>query len=810
MSKKFEKNPFINIPLSEKDISKITARENQLQEVKEMLNSYNTQSAFASYLRVNGERGVGKSTIKNKIMSESSHYNFLPIELTLNVTNENKIKTIDFFWMILDRLLEKICEDTELKKFYSDNWDYATNEADGVDIEKENMFFNISRKKKQSYENSNLQINSRDIIRDFQPIINDLRVKENKENYRVIFFIDEAQCIYNSSDILNLLRELQQKNIGIIFFFFSRPILEGEDVFNEIWGTTDRFGKVIELNNFEKSSDVRNYFEKCLASIGWEPKDWNERNSLFWNFDKDCETIYQFSKGRPAFISRIAWKMFDLCANGHSTQMKVKDAIEEIRQKIDINHTRLNKILELSDLEKYWAGILINSQGSSPNNIYEWMISLYPENHKYFINPDNFKELIGKLFFDILFFSFYINISEKESISKIMEAKNIRKENQTSDIGFKLNETSDISDTFRSILNKIMNRSFRAEITSDEELYYQIKLEDYEFRFDSIPPVNHFIDKLSDMIFEEVNLIESTTFNSKELNTDEIIKKGGGLCLNKEMSIESISFLKWYFKLQLRYKNNSYILKIDDGKDIRYISVCKELSRNKKEKNIKVNETYDDYIISNVKKDADSIINNLSLNKFHSVSLLPVHKHDIKLLTENFLDSSLPEINSIVLENYHSNITSQYLHYNQIPENRSLEFYKLFKKGVSINPKYLSDVAYVFSIINNKNSLEKSQILLEYAVKKIIQEGYDHKIDNYFVIPQYNLGIIYYKLNKQPEAIKQFQNVIADFDQYAIPVNMDDGSVLEYINSENKILEKKKGINILELAKENLNLLQVK
>ena len=116
--------------------------------------------------------------------------------------------------------------------------EFAKDEEHGDDIGRENRVFDIPRKKYRAYKIPDIQFDYNDVIADFNKILDYIRKDKDDPNYRIIFFIDEAQCIYGSDENLMILRNIQEKQKGLIFFLFGRPLINEDpnQIIENVWG----------------------------------------------------------------------------------------------------------------------------------------------------------------------------------------------------------------------------------------------------------------------------------------------------------------------------------------------------------------------------------------------------------------------------------------------------------------------------------------------------------------------------------------------------------------------------------------------
>tara|TARA_B100000795_G_scaffold87468_1_gene63663 strand:- start:5634 stop:8129 length:2496 start_codon:yes stop_codon:yes gene_type:complete len=819
-------NPFINNPLSEDDMDKMIGRDDELQQIKEMLNKYKQQSNFSEYLLVNGRRGVGKSTLKNKLITDSSNSQFLPVEFTLGSTNENKtVSPVNFFWGILKRTLECMCNyDENWKQDWEDILEFAKDEEHGDDIGRENRVFDIPRKKYRAYKIPDIQFDYNDVIADFNKILDYIRKDKDDPNYRIIFFIDEAQCIYGSDENLMILRNIQEKQKGLIFFLFGRPLINEDpnQIIENVWGMSSRFGKIIQLSNFKTRKDVQDYFIKCLSSVGWDEKDWEETDGYFWNFEKACSYIFQLTKGNPSFVSRICSKMFELCANGISTQMKVKDSIEFIRNEINHDTSTYNMISSLDKKQSYWVNLLLQCQKDTPDNIYNLMINIHQKNSLYHLDYDDFCSLVSGLFFTYqhncpTFLSFALSKEDVNKVNKIRSyvAQKITTNDslRVSAIGFDVNQRNenDLMNEINIINKKIMYSPFYCTLSQDDQFLYQIEFEDMSF--DNRTAKSVFVNQIAQMIFGEIDLVDYDYSDIYEINSDEIIKSFSNFSSTDNLSNNGIKFLSWYYRAQNRNSETSNIIdnvvKVSIGANIFYITGCKQISKKKKKILLEKGKFTQSYELVGICNNANRIINRLPLNLDDSITTHKINHEDSGFISNSFIKTKNDNLIQKVLLNYSDSIVDSYMTLGVSQVDNALEIYQYLKNGMTINFKFLSNAGYLLSRENTFKYNLLALELLEEAVEELNTSGFDpyKSPDTDFIIPKYNLAIIYFKLDRINDSINQFNEILLDYEKFVLPKKIFEGA-LEFIDAEKNVEEKRDSIDIPVLIHENIRIIR--
>lgn len=327
----FDTNPFDRTALT--DARLLAGRTNEYRLIKQVLrNSFKQQNRIKSLL-ISGDRGVGKTSFLNLIEAECPSNNIIPIRI--NLTNTNSNNSNEFFWYMFSQTINKIYT-FELfggKNGLIDSAIKNILHSEGLS-DQVNYVFNTPILRKNYLVNSNSLFEFDLLVEDLKKIRKEVSgSQENQFNdkTKILFLVDESQNIYSNISIIEELRYIiQHQDLGIGFVFAGDKSFQSSK-WEIVFGGTHRDFEVINLDYFNDSDDVVDYFTKSLESIGWNSKQIEE--TLFYRFKLACRQIYYLTSGKPAWINIIASKMFERCMNRESTLLNFdKQAQNDVKQ----------------------------------------------------------------------------------------------------------------------------------------------------------------------------------------------------------------------------------------------------------------------------------------------------------------------------------------------------------------------------------------------------------------------------------------------------------------------------------------------
>lgn len=370
---KFDLNPFDRSALT--DIKLMAGRNAEFTRIRFVLRSAFKQKDRVKSILITGDRGVGKTSFLNLIEKECPQYNLIPIRL--NLTESNSANSNEFFWYLFTQLLNKVLNlgffggiggtvDATIQKIL-----HSDGSQDLI-----NYIFKTPFIRKNYTANNQIVFEFDQLIQDLTKIRQEISESETSQyNFKTkfMFLVDESQKIYSNSKIIEDIRYIiQHESIGVGFVFAGDQTYS-DNIWEKVFGGSHREFEVINLNYFEDSRSVRDYFSKSLESIGWSTKE--IESDLFYKFKDTCNQIFKLTSGKPAWINIIAAKMFERCMLGETSYLvfdrqakaELKEILEESGQ---LDKSKLDFIEELDPIFEKWLALLFFCELSTFKQVY--------------------------------------------------------------------------------------------------------------------------------------------------------------------------------------------------------------------------------------------------------------------------------------------------------------------------------------------------------------------------------------------------------------------------------------------------------
>ena len=244
-------NPFHRTILGNRELFVGEKHLTLLKRIKDQLKRNSISNQSKSFI-ISGDRGVGKSSLLKIISSESTDYNAISVNLTL--TDKMVLESSEFFFVLFKQVIASIEQNLPEEDSIDLNSDLKNIVDKSRYIKFLDSYFSIQESK---------SISPDELASDFKNIISLLRSNKDQKQIKIIICIDESHKMYNKKDIIELIRVLIEKAIGVSFILCGeRP--ESDSELDKVFGSIERGFEVVELNYFESFDDITNFFEKSL------------------------------------------------------------------------------------------------------------------------------------------------------------------------------------------------------------------------------------------------------------------------------------------------------------------------------------------------------------------------------------------------------------------------------------------------------------------------------------------------------------------------------------------------------------------
>ena len=806
-------NPFHRTVLHDRDLFSGERHQESLRKIKRVLKRTANSNQSRSFI-ISGDRGVGKSSLLNILSSESEDYNSISINIVL--TDQIASNSWEFFYLLFKQTIVSIENKIDNEDFILWNNEILnTNSGDNTRYLK---FINSYYAKKDI---QNTILHSTEIIEGFNYIIESLRDKEAQKMLKLTFCIDEAQKIYDKKDIIEIIREIVEKEIGVSL------ILAGEepkmnDELEKVFGSKARGFEIEKLIYFRELTDMKRFFTTSLKKIGWSEKDIERRG--IHKYEKTLFKIGNLTNGKPDFIVDIASRMYEQgCEIG---KMKLSERIldnitEQIEKSTNIEKiniggkdieksfdaSRANYILTLERNKRQWVKILISTQlAAPPLIIYNLFKIHFPKDelmtYEEFLNL--FKELENKNIFASLY--------EKS-------------EESTSKLGYKQNKEDEqnINNYFERYpfvycgnFDELKWLSIKSQTIHSERFNFEIGDHVFSILLDSIIKekcklnAKNFLVRWSEKGYKGYNnngITNTNIIEESEFSTflDSISSKT--IDTNSLKDIDNKPLLDYAYKvLDLASSEKKDIEMLTIYISVKGLNVSIQKSINQlytDSPSYKIKKTILDHLKEGCKRfndiDLDFKIEHLKIENFPNMSNI----NEIILTNDISLESKNQAIRSII-NDIRKKFENKKLNFNQEKKNIDL----LIKRSNNASKSNLyneyNNLAYILLSKNKINLAEKllRELYLDYSIGKILKEDLAAVP---FII--YNDAIINYTKKEYQLSKQKFQEAIDFIENNDQTV---DAGYLFVLKPNQKIENVEKGedsnsIDFIEFCKNNID-----
>ncbi len=388
----FEKpNPFERQSNKEEQISGVNHR-SQIESIKQDMRKNKNESKWNKGFLILGDRGVGKTSFINIIKNWGLDLGFISIKITL--TKSTTRSAWEFYKELYCDLLTELLEEKNLHRekriAFRDSKNILQTGIIHKDItgsddskKKEEFNPNYGNPVKVNFEFINAYVHKGEKSNpNINTINRDLKKFSEYVDKKIVFLVDEAEYIYNSQDIIEIIRGIildQENSVG---FVFAGPRIKDNHKIHEIFGGVGRDFKTYNLNYFNDKDDVKTFFEARLNMVEWKESDYKK---CFKNWPSVCQEIYDYSSGSIDIIIKLGRIMYDKGAeNGYKMRLtgnmldkvvneQISSDENEVADGLSHNPERVEKILHFDENQRKWLQfIIINSPFTPLGKIFSW------------------------------------------------------------------------------------------------------------------------------------------------------------------------------------------------------------------------------------------------------------------------------------------------------------------------------------------------------------------------------------------------------------------------------------------------------
>jgi hypothetical protein len=759
-------NPFHRTVLHDRDLFSGERHIHILTRIKNILKRTANSNQSRNFI-ISGDRGVGKSSLLSILSSEAEDYNSVSIDILL--TDQVASNEWEFFYLLFKETISSIEKNIDEDDFIEYNNNLLNMDQNN---NSRRLKFIDSYYTKRNLPDSVLPPN--EIIGDFKRILECLRTVEKQEMLKLTFCIDEAQKIYDKRDIIQLIREIIEKEIGVSFILVGEEP-KNDDELDKVFGGMSRGFEVEKLRYFRELSDMKDFFETSLKKIGWNNKDIERRG--IHKYEKTLLKIGSLTNGKPDFIVDIASRMYEQgCEIG---KMKLSDTIlDNITRQIekstnienfninnqdielDFNSNRANYILKLNSNKRLWVKFLISNSLGAPLRIIYSLYQMHFAKDE-LIKYDEFLNFFKELENENIFTSLY---KKPEELTSKLGFNQNKEDKQNND-----NHFERFPFIYRGNFDELKWLSIKSEIIHSERFNFETRKHIYLDILDTIEDKCGFGSRNSFVRYSHKNfkilnsngIIESS--NIEEINFPKFLKS----ISNKKIDINTLQDID--NKEQLEYVYKVFDLASTEKKDIEMLTIHIFLKQTGAKIQKTINQLYNETPSYKIKKpilkylkdnaarnedvDFDFKIEQLEIDQFPNISNL----NEIILTNNISLEAQNKVINSAINKIVNS-FTEEEFDFTLEEKNIILLVNKA--KVIPLANLYnrYNGLAYIL-IASKKYKIAEElleKLYLDFSLGKILKEDLDatpYIIYNNAIIDYYNNR---YELSKQKfhEAIK--------------------------------------------------------
>jgi len=718
-------NPFIKSPLTDNNL--FAGRKSEISQIQ-----HNLRKKSIPSLMFVGERGVGKTSLLNFAENYARYLGLVAVRINLTSADTNDIK--HFFSRLFLQSCLKLIENGHLggKDGYIHNIlkKYQIN-ISALEPE-ENIFETF-------YPNSKFTIES--LTRDFIKV-SSLVQDSGVEFKKLLILIDEVEKIYDSSEIIENIRFFIQNPDSFVSFIFSGDNSYQTKEWEKIFQTYRGVIQIIDIDNFQSHEDVEDYFTKLLTSVKWDVQKDIIEGEKFKDFSKTCFELFLLTRGKPAFISSIAYKMFDRYELNITRKLVFdRDLRQDLKLMLSesgsISTSAIGRIETLDEKYKSWIKYIFSCRWSQLDEFYHNIKFIFL-NTDHYLTIEEFTSLVLFLQNDL----------------KILALETDVEPNDTAPIGFALAKT-------KALLERRFEIYFGSNVDEATKLWLHI---DGQYKFETRQPRFLLVRAIFSDFLTERYQIKHHEIEISDSYTPSFIK----LIQHDYSDISDLDFyqIRGFYSLLKSAKNTKdklnrtfLIITLSHENGIAKSYVC--WATNFKNKLIQVDlskiriERWDskfnsDYYFESVKlliSISKYVIDDTNFNKFENI-LLASSSYQVQRLVIDDKISDLvnffeKEDNSIELENTIKII------------------YDSFINGIDIGIQGYNNLGFVYL---HKEDFYKSELLLKKAYDIFSFDHFIKEIDGIKpALTLFNLCILHLKTN-QVDSAKYYFDILCDLD----------------------------------------------
>jgi len=289
-------------------------REEELQEIQYYLSQARSSNYF--HIAVNGNRGVGKSSLLNVIDTRCRDEDFLPVKLRLNA--EIVQNQVFFFKELLEAIIAEGAKQGKIEDSYYEKFREL---IDGLNPEVQIPlgFGSVYIGAQQNEATESTDVPQRVLQDDLEEIY---RKAEENDVTSIVVLLDEADTLAANRSILQKLRNVFSDVDGynLILAGTEEMLKQLSDVFSPI----SRSFKKIALASFETPEETRECIVNPLSEADEEELD-----------DQCIGEIHKITDGSPYEINLIAHHMYKRYKGRESGFTLSPQVLDDVAEELD-------------------------------------------------------------------------------------------------------------------------------------------------------------------------------------------------------------------------------------------------------------------------------------------------------------------------------------------------------------------------------------------------------------------------------------------------------------------------------------------
>lgn len=718
-------NPFVKSPLTDNNL--FAGRKSEISQIQ-----HNLRKKSIPSLMLVGERGVGKTSLLNFAENYAKYVGVIAVRI--NLTSADSSDTKHFFSRLFLQSCLSLIENDHLGG--KDGYIHNILKKYQIDIStlepEENIFETF-------FPNTPFTIES--LTRDFIKV-SGLVQDSGVEFKKLLILIDEVEKIYDSSEIIENIRFFIQNPDSFVSFIFSGDKSYQTKEWEKIFQTYRGVIQIIDIDNFQSNEDVEDYFTKLLSSIKWDIQKDVIEGEKFKEFYKTCFDLFLLTRGKPAFISSIAYKMFERYELNITRKLVFdKDLRQDLKLMLSesgsISTSKISRIETLNETYKAWLKYLFSCRWSQLDEFYHNIKFIFL-NTEHYLTQQEFTSMVDFLQNDL----------------KILALESNVQPNDSAPIGFALAKP-------KGLLERRFEIYFGPNVDEASKLWLHI---DGQYKFETRLPkflliraifsdflteryqVKHHEIEIPDSYFPSfIKMVQNDYSDISDLDFYQI---RGFYALLKSAKNTKDKFNRTFIIITLSNENGSAKSYVCWATNFKNKLIHVELSKVRIEKwEAKFKSDFYFESARLLKSISKYVIEDSNLNKFENV-LLASESYQVQRLV---IDD---KINDLV--NYFEKEESSV----ELEDTIKI-IYDSFVSGIDIGVQGFNNLGFVFL---HKGDFEKSELLLKQAIEIFSFDNFTKEIEG--IKPSltlYNLCILYLKTNQIDKA-ENYYDILCDLD----------------------------------------------